>query len=384
MLDLVDQATQGRHVAAVLPEYVRSFEYSAEHLSELLVSQLASARRLLPWDTECTLVEAIGRVATQGDPPVTVPELIGHRELAEQCLVLSRDDLEPEHLAELPELLRRLATNTAGAPTERCSVIVVATRADLPKFAGGSSSDVNFAGVWFWNRVSRLDTAALVASHSPPSRSGGLRDEIRDAIVTEFVRWNLPLGAHLASNWKGEVSELVELCEPVVGRAQGGKVLQRHLLTQSEPPDGFVEDWDLGHVDLWHGEVTVGTWWDAVNSEVGRLVWMAQARVLLPWLELRRADLEVALRQEFGGKRFREYLHQFSNRDQSTSSDSVPEIGLLEVITRSRLGRSNQLLTDFAKALWLARNDLAHLRPVENDRVDVLVRTFEKFRRDQA
>ena len=137
-------------------------------------------------------------------------------------------------------------------------------------------------------------------------------------------------------------------------------------------------------MDVWHDEVTVGTWRDGANRDVGGLVWMAQARILLPWLELRRRDLEVALQKKFGRKRFREHVHQFSNRDQSTSSDSVPEIGLLEVITKARIGQSNRTLTDFAKALWCARNNLAHLRPIENNQVDILLHRFEKFRCDQA
>jgi hypothetical protein len=108
---------------------------------------------------------------------------------------------------------------------------------------------------------------------------------------------------------------------------------------------------------------------------------MAQARVLLPWIELRREDLEVALRQQFGSKRFQKLVHQYSNRDQGMASDSVPEIGLLEAITRSQLSGTNPKLTGFAKVLWLARNALAHLHPIDNDQIDELVHSFDKFRK---
>ena len=109
---------------------------------------------------------------------------------------------------------------------------------------------------------------------------------------------------------------------------------------------------------------------------MNRLLWVGQARVLLPWIEVKRDRIESRVRHRLGADRFQQVLKAFAREDfDAGQPDAVAEIGLLDAIIAARIGASDPKLRDASRSLRDARNKLAHLRPLRPGRLEELVRT---------
>lgn len=369
--EILSSAEQ-QHVAAVLPAYLASDELVSDDLAAELALRGHDVRRVLPWSDNGSLAEAIGFELVDGNnPPVTVAELLGHPALVRRVVVLNQADLEPSHAKELPEFLRRLeAESRTAAAADRCSVVVLTDRAGLPSFAGGDRADVGLANVWYWNRIARWDVAAHLALLGEHDGHGVLA-EMKVETIVEIARWDFALASRLAACWDGDPSTLPELLEGLPDVKSDGP--RNRMRSATVPPDTLLVDWDHGRVESWHG---ITAWAPRLGlrdeESVSRLVWHAQARVLLPWIETHRVLLEATLEQRLGAQRLRDAADHYAADPRQP--DDVMEIALLKVITKARVGSADVDLTKAAQELWLARNALAHLRPMRSGAIEELVR----------
>lgn len=369
--DILNSAEQ-QHVAAVLPAYLASDEVVTDELAAELAVLGHDVRRVLPWPDNGKLAEAIGFELVDGDdPPVTVAELLSHPALVRRVLVLNQADLEPSHAEELPEFLRRLeAESRTTAVADRCSVVVLTDREGLPSFAGGDRAEVVLANVWYWNRIARWDVAAHLALLGEHNGHGVLA-EMRVETIVEIARWDFALAGRLATCWDGDWAALPVLLEDLPDVTSDGP--RDRMRSSTVPPDQLLIDWDHGRVEGWHGATAWAPRLGLRNEEsVSRLVWRAQARVLLPWIETHRVLLEATLKERLGAQRLLDAADHYTAEPRQ--ADDIMEIALLRVITKARVGNADVDLTKAAHQLWLARNTLAHLRPIRAGAIDELVR----------
>lgn len=199
------------------------------------------------------------------------------------------------------------------------------------------------------------------------SAQPGVLGEIQTETAIELAKWNLDLAFDLAQSWDGDIVTLPTVTSQIcldVDILGSGAVRQ-------QPPDGLLDAWDAAMVDGWHEKVCIAPCHRLGGVvDVSRHLWSAQARVLLPWIEIRRQDLERAMTHFLGDARMRSAIKEFSREE----SVPVPEIGLLNRIADARIGRTNPPLRDAARALRKARNQLAHLKPVQPAALNELIR----------
>jgi hypothetical protein len=75
------------------------------------------------------------------------------------------------------------------------------------------------------------------------------------------------------------------------------------------PPEPILVFWDQHVVEGWHDQLSVTTCSLAAEPErLSRLVWAAQARVLLPWIEERRSSLQAQPAELLGPQRLASML----------------------------------------------------------------------------
>lgn len=131
----------------------------------------------------------------------------------------------------------------------------------------------------------------------------------------------------------------------------------------SRPPAQLIEAWDSRFVDNWHGAPCVQASVLVTDKPgLARVIWSAQARVLLPWVEQQRARLQQLALNVLGRRRFDEVLVRHLGREPSL--DSVLEIGALDKAIRIGIGRTHPHITEASRRLRACRNALAHLTPI--------------------
>lgn len=366
---------RGVHVAAVLPRV----HFEETEVAELLMQDLVGVRgeieHVVPDARDGNLIEAIGAAAYIDEPPVTVRRLLTNEDVAGRQYGLSVADLSEEHLAEIPGFLRRLESDSRAVPAhERATFIVLARASSLEEGRATGGAEVALEQYWFWNRIARWDIAALLALQDRERQVEGLLEEVRLEAICEVARWDLDLALELASSWSGESASLLDhLGQRTRYRLDGvGSFRREHL---RRPPAPLVEAWDEGGAGFWHDSVHIAPANAALDSlGVDRLVWSAQARVLLPWIELQRDRLVRHAVELLGEERFREETDKHVRVPYEGAREDVLEIGSVAFLL-SRVWRDTRpRYTDTAHALRKARNGLAHLTPMSNQAIrDILL-----------
>ena len=109
-----------------------------------------------------------------------------------------------------------------------------------------------------------------------------------------------------------------------------------------------------------------------IEHSFERHLWAAQARVLLPFIETKRARIEAHLRKELGAARFDREVASRSNAplDPGYVQAPVPEIALLRAI--GRVARPDERRKRTLDELRDARNRLSHLVPLSHSNVIAL------------
>jgi hypothetical protein len=310
--------------------------------------------------------------------PATIPDLLIHPEVRDMVAVVVAQDLCAPARDELSPFLRRLELEThAAGPARRLSVVAIVTRSQLPAFSGGASSDIALTSIWWWARISRWDVAAHIAGLAGQLRLSGVLEDVRTESIVELARWDLDLAERLADAWSGELGSLSSLlyeCGPAAANGKSGNAASGGAAARAwkgataasdglRPPDLDIELWDQRTVDGWHDRQSVTAYsLTAAPDKLSQVVWAAQARVLLPWIEECRSALFTRVTETLGAERLAAVLR---NRfDPPVKADTLVEIGVLDKVVQMIIGSGNPELRDASRRLREARNSLAHMRPL--------------------
>ena len=379
--DIVAEHRRGRHVATVLPRALALDTVFTDSLSVALLEefggQSVNARRIYDAGPSASVLETFCQALIFDDQPATIPDLLIHPEVRDMVAVVVAQDLCAPARDELSPFLRRVELETHTArPTRRLSVVAIVTPVQLPVFPGGASSDIAL-------------TSIGGGPHSPLGRRGahrwsgraaplsGVLEDVRAESIVELARWDLDLAERLAATWSGEMCALPSLLHECGSAAATGK--SGHAggagavakgwkdataaTTGLRPPDPDLELWDQRMMDGWHDRqaVTVRAL-TAAPDKLSRVVWAAQARVLLPWIEECRSALLAQVTETLGAARLTAVLRDGFN--PPVKADTLVEIGVLDKVVQMAIGSANPELRYASRRLREARNSLAHLRPL--------------------
>ncbi|UOE45589.1 hypothetical protein [Agromyces larvae] len=365
-------ARGGQHVLAIVPKYIADNAEYSNALSVAIANQFDDSKRVLPSADQGHLSVAFGfEVSYDFDEfPTTVDELITHNDVVGRTFICNAADLDAEHIAELPNFLRRLDIESRlVARSDRGTMVFVVGREHAPD----DTESVATARLWYWDRITRWDVAALVAHTLSARSANGVIAEVRLETIVELARWDFMLAVDMADSWTDDESgpetllaqEMLEILPHTpIRRSRSG-----------QPPEAFRDEWDRGVVEAWHGEPCYKP--AALSSAGGRhdrLVWSAQARVLMPWIEVRRVRVERIVREKLGPSRMDAAIDEFATRFPAIDNDSsTVEIATLARIISARFGNTEPRLRATARALRKARNRLSHLEPLTQAAIGELV-----------
>jgi hypothetical protein len=338
---------------------------SAAALLDELASQSAHAHRVYPADESRSVLDTFAQALIFDDQPATIPDLIHHPEVSGMVAVVVAGDLSTADQSALGQFLHRVELEShVGDPARRLAVVAVLARAQLPRFAGGTSSDTAMNSIWWWDRVARWDVAAHIAGLPDHGDRVGVLADVRAEEVVEVARWDLDLAEHLAVTWSGEPADLPAILKGWRAISASGANSHRQVShDEIRPPDVLIESWDQRAVEGWHhGHCVAGCLLATEPERLSQVVWAAQARVLLPWIEERRSSLHARICATLGARRLATILTKCF--DPPITAGSLLEIGTLERVVRRYISSADIELRDAARRLRDARNSLAHLRPL--------------------
>jgi len=364
---VVGEHRRGRHVAVVLPQALASETVFTDSLAVALLGEFASqaaiTRRVHQAHGSRSVLETFSQALIFDNQPATVPDLLNHPEVSDMVAVVVAADLCESDRQELPQFLHRVELESHGAEsTRRLCVIAILARGQLPSFGGGASSDMAMTSIWWWARVARWDVAAYVADLPQRRDLAGILEDVRTETVIEIARWDLDLAEHLTALWSGESRDLPALLKewrpvaaPAISRRLGAYALR--------PPDLLLELWDQRAVEGWHhSQCAAGSSLATEPDRLSRVVWAAQARVLLPWIEERRSEVHCKIIEMIGEPRLESALRD--RFDPPIKTDALVEIGALDRVVSMVIGSRDIELRDATRRLRDARNSLAHLQPL--------------------
>ena len=367
--DALGELKSDRHVFMALPASMVADPAVTDSLCDAVATEagrFTTVRRIFSDPDADSLLDVVARAVDFDDPPATVPELLSHHHGAGATFVVVAVDHHASRQAELPKFLERIEQETHSAPNDiGLSLVVIGGRKHLPSFRGGADSDVSLATLWWWNRIARWDTAAHISSVDGPRSDERILADIRSETIVEVARWNLRLAERLAQDWSGDPSELPDhLIETPRETDQPAETRER---CGTRPADGMLDLWTAGQLDGWHDTYSPAP----TRQRLRRLVWAAQARIVLPWIEQRREVLQKRTIAKMGRKRFIENLQQMF--DPPLTDAGLVEIGDLYKVIHARLGRTEPALRSTAWRLRDARNKVAHLDPLSLGELGELV-----------
>ena len=360
-----------RHVCVVLPSVMATDPVTDGLASTLVDGSNRSVRTVrVPADPEAeSLLDLLSHGVVYDDPPATVPALLSHREAADTVAVIVASELSEAQQAEFPALLQRIEREThALSPEDRLTIATIGGHEHLPNFAGGENSDASMTAVWWWNRIARWDVAAHISHLETLTNEMRVLADIRSETIVEVARWDLHLAERLARSWSGDPEELADF----LGGATEPVVADNTEECGQRPQAAILDAWDRGAIDGWHDAHAVSARTGSAGPHrVDRLVWAAQARMILPWIEENRQLVQQRTVDRMTRKRFQAAMTDLF-QPPLTNTDLV-EIGPLRRIIDIRLGNSDPKLRSAARRLYNARNDLAHLRPLKYGELRELV-----------
>ncbi len=362
--DTLAEVNRGRHVCIALPAAMAEDPAITDALAGGVIDEInrtAMTCRVHSEPGEDPLLTVLARAVDLDDPPATVPDLLRHYQAADTVFVAVAADFTAQQQKEFPELLQRLERETHSVPrTDRLSLVVIAGRQHLPHFAGGESSDVSLASVWWWHRIARWDTAAHISQVDPPRPEPRILADVRTETIVEIARWDLALAERLAHDWSGDPEELPEhLTHTTADKVALPADAAEHCGVA--PTDALLELWDRGCIDGWHDlAAPAGRTLAASPRRLTRAVWAAQARIVLPWIEQRREILHSRALDKMGRPRFEAALQ---NLFREPITENLVEISHLRKIIAVRSG--DVPMRTAANWLYDARNKLAHLQPLK-------------------
>jgi hypothetical protein len=372
------EVRRGRHVAVVLPACRAAEEAFVDGLVAALMRALTAAgeepRRADVTDPGENPVECLARCLVFADEqPAVVADLLDHADAAGRTAVLNLTGVASDHHARLSRMFGRIALESRPRPaSQRPRIVFVGARHLLPRLAGGST-DITFEAVWWWGRLTRWDVASRVVPILEARVDGAVLRDVQLETVLEVCRWDLDLAEGVAADWDGDPGSLARAIEDVAkaqSRTQAAAVERPGGPAPAYPDERVAELWDQGHVDAWHAECWPGPYGLLTTpGGVDHAVWVAQARVLLPWIELRRQRLLKRLLDRYGDQA----VQRVAATLNGAGRDPL-EVGPLFLLTRELVPRAESALRNAAWRLMTGRNRLAHLQTLSVAEQAALVR----------
>jgi hypothetical protein len=366
--ETLNELKAGRHVFLALPGQMAADPAVTDSLCDAVANEagrFTTTRRIFADTDADSLLDVVARAVDYDDPPATVPDLLRNYQAIGVTFVVVATDHSPARQAELPKFLERLEQETRAASLETgLSIVIIGGRGHVPTFRSGEDSEVSLATLWWWNRIARWDTAAHISHIDGPRIEERILADIRAETIVEVARWNVALAEQLAQNWSGDPAELPDLIEEPPASADQPEPRER---CGSRPSEGLLELWDTGQLDGWHDHYSPAP----SPQRLRRLVWAAQARIVLPWIEQRREVLQERTIEKLGRKPFNEALHFMF--DPPLTDAGLVEINDLYKIIDGRLGGRAHRLRSTAWRLRYSRNKAAHLETLTLGELDEMV-----------
>lgn len=359
---ITQEVSRGRHVAVILPAYLAHEEAFVDGLMASLMRTLREAgeepRRAVVADGE-PIAQFAECLVFAEEQPVVVSDLLDHSDAAGLTGVVDCTGVTRDRSSLFSDLLTRIAVESRPRPAERRPrFVVIGSRHLLPRLPGGQT-DVTLESVWWWGRLTRWDVGARLAPIIEATPGEAMLREVRLETVLEVCRWDLDLAEELAAGWDGDPGSLPRTIAEA-GKARGkspGVVPRTGRSTASQPEECLLDHWDEGRVDLWHRECAASPL-DLLDQPNGieHAVWAAQARVLLPWIEVRRQELLRRLSDRYG-----DAVRRAVATLDGTGRTPL-EVGPLYQVAREVVPRTEPALRYAARQLMVGRNRLAHLQ----------------------
>lgn len=213
------------------------------------------------------------------------------------CLPGWRDDVS-DHVPEVLEPWETLQHEAGIKPRDRFRLLIGSGRVPVEAARYDRIRPLHLRVHWWWGVLDRLDTELHLHRRHSTERP----DPLYQAVLAETVAWDLDLADRLPPGMDCSADTLTAHL-PGRGwaptRTTGHGSLSEASLTRPPadgrvaPPPSVRPDWDAGHLELWDGRYRPRLTADSIHGDLPRLTWRAQARVLFPYLEEHRVELEA-------------------------------------------------------------------------------------------
>lgn len=219
---------------------------------------------------------------------------------------------------------------------------------------------------WWWGIIDRIDTE-LYLQREPrfvylPTLTHSQR--------LELVAWDLETSAlvpQTAEEFRHFTLEDWPEPDPIWRKSRLGEELERRPRIdrrhRTSPQADLRQLWNAGVLELWDGRLRPRLHRESSTREVHRLIWQAQVRVLFPYLEEHRQELEV--------EHFRR-----TNREVASAvgDDDLIELGTMFHLWINGKVRLDKAVSRRLEAARKVRNNLAHGEPARDRDVGILLR----------
>jgi hypothetical protein len=351
--EVLDVLRQGRSVVLALPRH------APPGLEEAFAAAVSRDRvwrwtAVEPIEGESPLHSAVRACWAGGEGPVGVSSLVQDPRMRNRVLWL--DTFSDDRWACWQRWLGEFAhASQHQRPRERavCACITVG----IPPAA--SARSLPALGVVQWRgRLDGIDLRVWAAMLARGTERARFEHELRRELIAEISAGDPALALSLVEL---QMSQLLDV-DPVI---------DAYANERGWAPDGPAMTWETGAIDLVGGEEAIHPAALLAGPQSSRLlterVWRAQVRVIFPFIEGERRRLI---------QEFREHLsvpfYVDSRREPIVHVEDL-EIGHLHQQLRGRVGARREALL---KALYRARNALAHLELLDAADVEAILRVI--------
>lgn len=353
--DLVNEATRGNSAIVFVPDHF-SEDSAADDLADL--ADLLGCEELQHSETQSLAEAILAHVGSDGTEPAT-GDLLSYviqwsAMRGRRLLVRSWESSTEEILKRWPQSLHATGLN----PEYRPVIILLARLKDVDVQSVLRTNLTEFRVTWWWGALGQLDSELRVAETTPAF------NRLQRAVVAEIAAWDLAAASEIARSWDGNMRTL---------RTTSGKALScgqapadtKGSKPRRSPTPTFYDAWSSGQLDMWDGRLRSHCE-TLTDAGFARSLWRAQARILLPSLEEARHQLEEKLKQELSAS-------ALSSLDHEVRDDGVPEFAAIRRVLRRHSHHVTHAEWQLISTAIPARNALAHMRPVDADRLDSLL-----------
>ncbi len=351
-------------------------------IAQALEMAMAAQRELRGWDVTIvdlagflyasTVVEAAYDVLHLDRPPagarIDERTLLEHHALGRRVVWIDATQAAPGELNRWWPFVTTVGAVSRAMPLGRRCIFVTATLdGALPGLPDGGP----VARLWWWGVLRPLDVAIWVAEIG-----GDALDRSAAGCAVELGAFDLELVERLVGErnryWHGDVGYLAGLLDEYWSERGHPPCVSVDgvLATAERPPPELVDAWRIGTVEWWQGRPVAHPALAACPGDQDSLavvLWQGQLPVLLPRIERHRQRLARWLLARAEQARRRGFAEELTAEEDPLALEVGPLAWHAHQLRRAGVITQEQLR--YADLLRLARNDLAHRRPVHSHRL---------------